>query len=206
MPENLLPHHACGTFCHYYIILNEARDRSLYATLPLVMARDPFDDLLELENEYYKQGLEAGVADSAYAGLIEGKTFGIEKGYEKVIELGKLHGRAVIWKRRLDNSPASGNDAAPVPETQDIQDLSSNMSALPNNARLRKHVEAVLILTDHQHIPCGNTDEAVADVEDRIAKTRSRVKMIMTLVGENVGHTSSSDTGIEDSTGLSARH
>ena len=76
------------------------------------MSTDPFDDLLDLENEYYQEGYDAGVADSTYAGMIEGKVFGIEKGYEKALELGKLQGRARVWQRRSerrDTDPGESN-------------------------------------------------------------------------------------------------
>ena len=43
------------------------------------MATDPFDDLLELENDYYKEGYDAGVADSTYAGMIEANWNGIRR-------------------------------------------------------------------------------------------------------------------------------
>jgi hypothetical protein len=62
---------------------------------------DPFDDLLTLEDTLYTAAYDLGVSDGAHAGRIEGRIFGLEKGFEKFAELGQLHGRSVIWGSRL---------------------------------------------------------------------------------------------------------
>src|SRR5882757_9216932 len=124
------------------------------------MATDPFDDLLELENDYYKEGYDAGVADSTYAGMIEGKVFGIEKGYEKALELGKLHGRALIWQGRFslskqslppEEEKISSSVILSTGESTDSQRLAEiihNLGHLPDNTRLQRHVEALHTASD----------------------------------------------------------
>lgn len=170
------------------------------------MSDDPFDDLLELEDEFFKEGYDAGVADSAYAGLIEGKVFGIEKGYEKALELGRLHGHALVWKRRMEDSQSDHTERTGGKTSQPDTSTTPVLPPLLENARLRKHIDALLALSDPSQLPKDNSDDAVADMDDRIAKSRSRVKMISGLVGEVMNPQTNSATGIEDSTGLSARH
>ena len=176
------------------------------------MAKDPFDDLLGLEDEFYKEGYEAGVADSSYAGLIEGKVFGIEKGYAKALELGRLHGRTLAWQKRLEagrQQKAEAEKGKVVNGDSRIADHTESglsLPSLPDNARLRKHVEFLVAITNPKDVPKDNSDEAVADVDDRLAKSKSRVKMISSLVDEPMHQDSSSTAGIEDATGLSARH
>lgn len=71
---------------------------------------DPFDSLLSLEDQYYSEGYELGVADGSRAGRIEGRVFGLEKGFEKFVAMGKLHGRAVVWNARSTAQKELGKD------------------------------------------------------------------------------------------------
>ena len=68
------------------------------------MEEDPFDSLLELEEKFYDEGHSLGVEDGRRAGLVEGRLFGLEKGFEKYAAMGKLHGRSVVWAGRLPPS------------------------------------------------------------------------------------------------------
>ncbi|EXJ83585.1 hypothetical protein A1O1_07208 [Capronia coronata CBS 617.96] len=181
------------------------------------MSGDPFDDLLELEDGYYKEGYEAGVADSSYAGMIEGKVFGIEKGYEKALELGKLHGRALVWQARYVDSIAVGPNVKKaanneVTSSQTLKDHSKLadtvrlLAPLSKNARLRKHVEALHLASNSATIAKDNSDEAVTEFDDRIAKAQAKAKVIANIVGESLNPTTSVNAGIEDATGLQARH
>ncbi|KIY02413.1 uncharacterized protein Z520_02551 [Fonsecaea multimorphosa CBS 102226] len=170
------------------------------------MATDPFDDLLELENDYYREGYDAGVADSTYAGMIEGKVFGIEKGYEKALELGKLHGRALVWRERSEK--AVSKDAATL-ETLDssrLRDIIQTLSQLSDNTRFRRHVEGLYAASDGATIAKDNSDEAVTEFDDRITKAKAKAKVIGNIVGESLNSTPASNVGIEDATGLQARH
>jgi hypothetical protein len=180
------------------------------------MASDPFDDLLEIENDYYKEGYDAGVADSTYAGLIEGKVFGIEKGYEKALELGKHRGRALVWQQRLGASNsgdqihqlATSSDVPPsstLSEAAIMHQVGLALPRLPTNMRLRKHVEALSLAADPATVAKDNSDEAVTGFDDRIAKASAKTKVIANIVGEAFNPTSTGNTGIEDSTGLNAR-
>jgi hypothetical protein len=184
------------------------------------MENDPFDDLLELENEYYKEGYEAGVADSTYAGLIEGKVFGIEKGYEKALELGKLHGRALVWQSRFSSSKKTANSddvqrpegidsPLTTPRSVEAQKLAENcrlLDRIPDNARLRKHVDALEAASDRTTVDKDNSDEAVSEFDDRIAKANAKAKVVANILGESLNPAATANSGIEDATGLQARH
>lgn len=65
---------------------------------------DPFDTLLTLEDTLYTSAYDLGVKDGARAGRIEGRIFGLEKGFEKFAAMGALHGRACVWGARLPSS------------------------------------------------------------------------------------------------------
>lgn len=68
------------------------------------MTSDPLDELFELENTFYKEGYDLGVQDGNRTGRIEGRLFGLEKGFEKFITMGQMHGRSVIWSSRLSSN------------------------------------------------------------------------------------------------------
>ncbi|MCJ1225430.1 hypothetical protein MMC12_002079 [Toensbergia leucococca] len=68
------------------------------------MQDDPFDSLLGLEDAFYDDGFRLGVAEGNRAGNVEGRLFGLEKGFEKYVSMGKLYGRSVVWAGRLPSS------------------------------------------------------------------------------------------------------
>lgn len=164
------------------------------------MSEDPFQELLGLEDEFYKEGYDAGVADSAYAGMIEGKVFGIEKGYEKALELAKLHGRALVWQARLSN------------QSSDSSTLSSfsgalpSLEPLPSNSRLQKNIQSLLTITSKEDLLTDNSDEAVTEFDDKVAKAKAKAKIIANVAGEPINPNNSTNGGIEDAIGLNARH
>jgi hypothetical protein len=179
------------------------------------MSTDPFDELLDLEDNFYKEGFDTGAADSVQAGLVEGKLFGIEKGYEKAIEIGRARGRALVWLQRMsidgtstENHERKSRIVNNVAKGQGLdRAMVANLPPLAGNARLKKHLDLLLSLTDPDTIPKDNSDVSVSEMDERITKIRARVKMISALIGESVSSapTSISTNGIEDSTGLNAR-
>lgn len=178
------------------------------------MSVDPFDQLLELEDEYYNEGYEAGVSDSRYAGMIEGRTFGIEKGFEKALELGKSHGRATLWHSRLsitDRADQTQGEQLPAiasamgTEATLLRDIIQTLGPIPSNARLQKHIETLLSTSDPTMVVKDNTDDAVTEFDDRLAKANAKLKVVANIAGELVNPTSTGNTGIEDATGLNAR-
>jgi hypothetical protein len=170
---------------------------------------DDLDDLLELENGFYQEGYDAGVADSEYAGLVEGKIFGIEKGYDKVLDLGRLHGRALVWQHRQKEKSAdsvlSKLSHGEVTVPKDLIDVWKAMEPLPKNARLEKNIQTLLALTEPSQLPTDNSDESVECVEDALAKSKAKSKIISATTGESMNAVVVGGSSIEDSLGLSAR-
>ena len=184
------------------------------------MADGPLDDLLNLEENYYQEGYALGEADGTHAGLVEGKLFGVEKGFEKAMNMGRLSGKAEVWQRRFRATTTSPSRPAPMSSSskQEISPeqmrtgpaLSVNgLPPLAANTRLGKHIENLLSTTNSTSLSNTNSDEAVAEFDERLAKAIAKAKVISNIIGEplhgedvvNQGHRS-----IEESGSLSARH
>ena len=204
---------------------------------------DPFDTLLNLEDTFYNDGYELGVADGKRAGLIEGRLFGLEKGFEKYATMGHLYGRAVVWSGRL--SPPQIKKRVEVdhkatlsrPNNLESKDRKSESDALhqkpienkmestilpilPENIRLEKHIRTLYALAETSSLSTENTEEAVADFEDRLRRAEGKIKIIEKLTGEaNLAEVAlnrstplsksqkiSEDGSIEDTSSLYTRH
>lgn len=143
---------------------------------------DPFDTLLTLEDTLYTAAYDLGVSDGARAGRIEGRIFGLEKGFEKFAALGELHGRSVVWGSRLPGlttSPSSTQDETSPEATQE-----KSLPPFPKNERLKNNTTLLHSLTDPETFDTANTEEAVADFDDRFKRAGAKVKVIERIVGE----------------------
>ncbi|KAL8703073.1 MAG: hypothetical protein Q9201_003735 [Fulgogasparrea decipioides] len=191
------------------------------------MASDPLEEVLELENTFYKEGYDLGVQDGTRTGRIEGRLFGLEKGFEKFATMGKLHGRSVIWSGRLSlplsGFPAKGNDGnstalptvAPCKESQDgdgeapkTADVSFDPSLLPqlaHNPRLEKHIRTLYALTEPASLSTDNSEDAVSDFDDRLRRAEGKVKIIEKLIGEESVNDSTPDAGSTAETDFTSR-
>lgn len=138
---------------------------------------DPFDELLNLEEHYYKEGYAQGVADGTQAGRIEGRTFGLEKGFDKYVSLGTIAGQCAVWQARLDE-----------------RNRTAGLPPLAANSRLAKHVDTLAALVDVDTLSHDNTEEAVAEFDDRLKAARGKAKIISNIVGESSSSSSSQDT------------
>lgn len=189
---------------------------------------DPFDSLLTLEDGFYKEGYHLGVSDGHRAGLIEGRLFGLEKGFEKYAFMGKSYGRAVIWSGRL---PISRD--IPVPDRQDasaadterafkslsvqrngggiqseVEELprTTKVPGLPANMRLEKHIRTLYALTEPESLSTDNDEKSVSDFDDRFNRAEGKTKVIEKLTGEmcspgTLEHSSSTPSGLEPKDG-----
>lgn len=151
---------------------------------------DPFDSLLTLEDDLYTTAYAIGTKDGAKAGRVEGRIFGLEKGFEKFSGLGQLHGRAVVWGARL--SPGDGASDATLNGEKDGHEIS--LPPLKDNGRLKKHIQMLHGLSDPATFSTRNTEEAVADFDDRFKRAGAKAKVIERLVGEasSLGHSQNS--------------
>ncbi|KAF2770087.1 hypothetical protein EJ03DRAFT_241206, partial [Teratosphaeria nubilosa] len=130
---------------------------------------DPFATLLTLEDTYFAEGYTLGLRDGTRAGRIEGRVFGLEKGYSKAVEMGRLHGRAKIWHARLSPlTPAS----------------SHRVKALKGGERVTRHVERLAELTDPESLECKNGEDEVNEFDERLAGAKAKSTLVERIAGE----------------------
>ncbi|KAJ5995815.1 hypothetical protein N7481_002792 [Penicillium waksmanii] len=185
------------------------------------------DSLLDIEEDFYKEGYDLGVADGAHAGYTEGSVFAVEKGFEKFIELGRLYGKSLVWAQRLADSETKAetseqSQTAPVKvKTDDALSLdpliSKEMPQLPaHSARLARNLQTLMELVDPASLDMSNTEEAVNDVDERLRGAAVKAKLIQRAMGESEdgigsitkdGQKPGDGTGsIEDISALNVRH
>lgn len=140
---------------------------------------DPLDSLLSLEDQYYTEGYTLGLADGAKAGRIEGRLFGLQNGFSKHLELGRLRGRANVWTARLSHS----EDGQPDQQVR----------ALNASERLKKHISRLSDLTDPSTLSTENTEDAVEEFESRLKDARAKATLISKAMGETPVANSTSD-------------
>ena len=104
---------------------------SHHACISMATEDDPFDGLLGLEDRFYDEGYRLGVADGTQAGHVEGRLFGLEKGFEKYMSMGKLHGRAIVWASRLSH-PQELEEQKASPTTSVLEKGSIDCFPVPN--------------------------------------------------------------------------
>ncbi|KAH0372313.1 DUF1715-domain-containing protein, partial [Aureobasidium melanogenum] len=133
---------------------------------------DDFDSLFNLEEEYYAEGYNLGVADGSRAGRIEGRLFGLEKGFEKFAAMGNLAGRNAVWEARI-----SDQDSA-------TEQSEFKLPKLSGGARLQKHLQTLFALTEAESLSTENNEDSVSDFDDRLKRAEGKVKVIEKLVSE----------------------
>lgn len=174
------------------------------------MNEDLLDGLLDLEEKFYEEGYELGTKDGAKAGYNEGIVFAVEKGFEKFQEMGRLYGKGIIWAKRLPGehglllsqktAESTGDDNAnqttgasrtladnAVSGTGEADSL--KLPDLPENSRLEKHLTAFLSLVDPTTLSMENTEDAVADFDERLKKAQAKARIIEKIIGERSGTT-----------------
>ncbi|KAI9717718.1 MAG: hypothetical protein M1828_007121 [Chrysothrix sp. TS-e1954] len=153
------------------------------------MARDdPFDSLFSLEDTYYEEGFKQGFADGVSQSGLEARVFGVEKGFEKFLDMGRLQARAKVWSARM-LPPSQEEQGAPQSlAVDDHVGLSSQqpptLPTLQNHSRLSKHVHTLEALVDSTSLSMRNSDDSVGDFDDRLKRAQAKVKIIEKLIGE----------------------
>ncbi|KAI1820428.1 DUF1715-domain-containing protein [Xylaria intraflava] len=171
---------------------------------------DPFDDVLNLEEQYYKEGYDEGFKEGAEAGRVEGYSLGLTKGFEKFLEAGRLQSKAVVWanripkyqRRRERRDSASeqqeqpgvtahtehdtgrkgeGRDGDSKPTSDDEE---RRLPPLHSSARLEKNIEMLYGLVEPGTLSMNNDDEAVNDFDSRIKGAHGKLKIIERAVGQ----------------------
>lgn len=139
---------------------------------------DPFDDLLTLEDTLYTTAHSQGIADGARAGRIEGRIFGLEKGFEKFASLGELHGRGAVWGSRIPAPTSTGTSQTATEPAKTLPRIENASSRLQSNVSLLYH------LTDPPTFSTANTEPSVADFDDRHKRAGAKAKVIERIIGE----------------------
>lgn len=147
-------------------------------TTEMANASDPFDDVQNIEETLYISAYSQGQADGAHAGRIEGRIFGLEKGFEKFASMGILHGRACVWAART-----SGENGETTSSSENAQEKPI-LPTLPSNARLDKNISLLHGLTDTLTFSTENNEESVADFDDRLKRASAKAKIIERTIGE----------------------
>lgn len=173
----------------------------------MAIESDPFDSLLGLENQFYNEGYDLGVSDGNRAGLIEGRSFGIVKGFEKYVSMGRLQGKAMVWAGRLpgshgrhDNDLQENHDAGTRRTHEEISVPGSraksahdpprealqrkDVPTLPANSRLEMHIRTLYALAEPGSLSTENSEESVSDFDDRLKRAKGKIKIIEKLIGE----------------------
>ena len=184
------------------------------------MEDDPFNSLLDLEDEYYNEGFALGTADGQRTGHIEGRLFGLEKGFEKYLEMGRLHGRSIVWGSRLfadqlkvssgqipmeavqDPAMASAGAAELIrPTYLETQALSSqngslSLPRLERNSRIEKHVRTFHGLVETESLSTQNNEDDVSEFDDRLKRAYGKAKIIERFMSEEsiMNHASNSSS------------
>jgi hypothetical protein len=153
---------------------------------------DPFEDVLNVEEQLYQQGYEEGLQDGEQAGKIEGRQFGLEQGFQKYLESGRLYGKTLVWANRLppkslerdSEAAATATDIAPATPLLDDNRKLCELPQLPRHSRLEKNIAIVHALVEPETLPTENTEEAVTDFDDRLKRAQAKAKVIAQTVGE----------------------
>ncbi|SMR63914.1 unnamed protein product [Zymoseptoria tritici ST99CH_3D1] len=164
-------------------------------------SEDPevFADLLNLEDQYHNEGYLLGVADGSKSGRIEGRVFGLQKGFEKFVKMGRLNGKAAVWEARLPSESKATTDSSGTQE--DVEESSVRVEPLKNGGdRLRKHVLRLAALSDPDDLSTDNDEDSVSEFDDRLKDAKAKATLIARLVGDDEP-SSSSASKVEDGEG-----
>lgn len=154
---------------------------------PQQQQEDPFDTLLSLESQYHAEGRALGISEGSLSGRIEGRVFGLEKSFEKFLELGKLGGRAAVWNARLPENATLTSTSGPASlEVGKEEPEAGKLGVLPGSGseRLVRHVKRMAELTDADDVSRENSEEGVQDFDDRLREARAKAVLVERLVGE----------------------
>jgi len=127
---------------------------------------DFFDEILSPEEDYYEEGYASGLADGEKAGRTEGRIFGLERGFQKFLNLGRLQGRCSVW-----NTRTSSVSSTVPPDNVRI-----------TNPRVQKNIGALALLLTNP--PFKNDEESVEEVEETLKRGKAKVKVLERMLGE----------------------
>ncbi|OQN99064.1 hypothetical protein B0A48_14925 [Cryoendolithus antarcticus] len=136
---------------------------------------DPFAPLLSLESSFYDEGYALGVKEGSTSGRIEGRLFGLSRGFEKFEELGGLQGKACVWSARLEQSAKATDGDTDV----------TSLVPIKATDRLGKQVRRLAELTDPEGVSTENSEDGVADFDERLKEAKAKGVVISRMLGES---------------------
>ena len=133
---------------------------------------NPLDGVFTLEDQYYQEGYQLGLADGSHAGKLEGRATGLETGFEKFTQMGMLAGKATVWAGRTG--------------TKDLkQSLEKELECESESARrLRKHIATLRALTDAETISTVNDEDACTAFDDRMKRATAKARVVGSIIGD----------------------
>ncbi|CRG85609.1 hypothetical protein PISL3812_02654 [Talaromyces islandicus] len=155
------------------------------------MDSDLLESVLGLEEKFYHEGYQLGLADGARAGYTEGSVFAVEKGFSQALEVGKLYGKALVWNQRflsstLDKSGGASSSAVRGDDTPAVHtDLCYGMPEIRAESRVARNIQLLLGLVDPATLSLENTENAVSDMEERLKGAQVKTKLIQRSLGES---------------------
>lgn len=114
------------------------------------------DLLLNLEEQYYKEGFKEGTEESTRKQYIEGKEYGYQTGFQRFLVVGYIRGLIVYWENNLESYDASKSIANHITSLKQIV----------------------------QEIPFSNKDADVGQYDKLVNKARNKVRIIASLCKE----------------------
>ncbi|CDK26844.1 unnamed protein product [Kuraishia capsulata CBS 1993] len=142
------------------------------------MFDNDFDDLLNLEEKFYREGFEEGVQAGKQNNFREGKELGIQTGYQTFLYVGQIRGLTHSWKLYVDKinsgeiSPPServgGKERDWVKVSNQISELKSLVDSLYENGKLN--------LT--------NSDDDVSKISSTIKALRTKARIIAGILAQ----------------------
>lgn len=102
--------------------------------------------------------------------------FGLEKGFERFLELGRLQGRCSVWKARISYST--------IPSTTE-EGTGPVKGVHITSPRVQKQVKSLAILLTNP--PFKNDEESVEEVEETLKRGRNKTKVLSNMLGEKEG-------------------
>mmetsp|Transcript_2392 Transcript_2392/g.2662 ORF Transcript_2392/g.2662 Transcript_2392/m.2662 type:complete len:184 (-) Transcript_2392:25-576(-) len=117
------------------------------------------DTLLNLEEEYYRQGYQEGQDFSTKQQYNEGKEYGYQTGFQRFLVIGYIQGLLNHWKENIEQYEKG-----------------------VENKSLRNHISQLNELV--QNIPTTNGIDEVKEFEKRITKSRNKLRVIANICKE----------------------
>lgn len=116
------------------------------------------DDVLNLEEDYYKEGYKEGREHSTKQQYIEGMEYGYQTGFQRFLVVGYIQGLVEYWELHLD-------------------------SYGPSNKALAAHLSQLTELV--ATIPTTNGDDEVEVYEKQLSKARNKLRVVAMLTKES---------------------